>query len=106
MARFLAVGADADGRLELFTLGSGGELWHIWHNPGAESGWSAWDTLGAPSGVVPVSLAVAPADEGGLTVFAGGLDGQIWYLRQQAAPGTGWTAWATLGAPATGAVAS
>ncbi len=43
---------SADGRLELFQIGSGGNLYHSWQvSPGRTKGWSAWYNHGNPPGL-------------------------------------------------------
>ena len=41
----LAIGRNADGRLEIFASGDDDCLWHIWE---AGGGWSDWAAFGAP----------------------------------------------------------
>ena len=40
---------SADGRLELFVVGSNTELWHIWQTA-PNNGWSGWKSHGTPDG--------------------------------------------------------
>src|SRR5919108_558950 len=42
------VGQNADGRLEVFTIGSDGALWHIWQTT-PNGIWSNWASLGLPA---------------------------------------------------------
>lgn len=98
--RFLAVGRNADGRLELFVLGTSGDLWHIWQMS-AGAGWSGWDSLGAPPGVLLISFSVGENADGRLEAVAVGTDSAVWHI-SQTAPNSGWSAWASLGVPGAG----
>ena len=50
----IAVGSNADGRLELFALDtSAGLIWHVWqNNPSGSQDWSGWERLGGGAGLV------------------------------------------------------
>jgi hypothetical protein len=95
--QFLLVGANADGRLEVFAVTTGpGELEHIWQNsPGG--GWSAWSTLGTLPGGFPIQLTVGRNADGRLELFNVG-GGSLWH-NWQTSPGAGWAGWSTLGQP-------
>jgi hypothetical protein len=90
-----AVGTNADGRLELFTVsrdGAGSEAWHIWQDGATPTGWSAWESLGGNPG----GLNVAQNADGRLEVFAtlgdgtpGGPTGVL--HRWQTTPNGGWS---------------
>ncbi|MBY7125955.1 hypothetical protein ILS93_28305, partial [Bacillus sp. 16GRE42] len=41
----LAIGKNADGRLEVFARGADRALWHIWQTA-PNNGWSNWGSLG------------------------------------------------------------
>jgi acylphosphatase len=83
---------NADGRLEVFTAGGDGNLWHIWQTiPG--KAWSTWASL--PAGVGSISVAARNAD-GRIEVFA--LGSELWHS-WQTTPGNGWGTWASLGKP-------
>ncbi|MGE3781957.1 MAG: hypothetical protein AB7H71_04360, partial [Alphaproteobacteria bacterium] len=85
---------NRDGSLEIFALGSDGNLWHQWQS-GATWG-SGWFSLGSP-GPGPSGLALGQNQDGRLEAFcpvAGGLS-HIW----QETAGGGWSSWASLGAP-------
>lgn len=88
---------NADGRIELFTVGENEQLSHIWQTA-PNNGWSTWGSLGAP---VNVALdykkpAVGRNKDGRLEVFVchGSSVAHIW----QTAPNNGWSVWADLGA--------
>jgi hypothetical protein len=93
-----AMASSADGRLELFVVGSDGALWHIWQTaPGG--GWVSWTGHGGPSGVRLLgSPTLAASADGRLELFAAGSDGALWHIWQTAA-NNGWTGWSSHGAP-------
>src|SRR5205823_2962193 len=93
----LAVGRNADGRLEAFAIGTDAALWHAWQLP-AGGGWSGWDPLGAPPGVTLFAPAAGRNADGRLEVFAVGDQDTLWH-RWQVSPGGGWDGWASLGTP-------
>jgi hypothetical protein len=88
----VAVGRNADGRLDVFARGSDNALWHIAEtSPGGS--WSAWTSLGgqltgAPDVAINKNLT--------LEVFARGPGNALWHTWQNA-PGGTWTPWASLG---------
>ena len=97
----LALGHNGDGRLELFVrvgLMSSGICWHAWQDPTPGTGWSAWDSLGAPpGGLANVTAEVGRNGDGRLEVFAFAGDLAVWHIWQQAAGG--WSGWHSLGTP-------
>jgi hypothetical protein len=97
----VVLGENGDGRLELFArvgLMSSGTSWHIWQNFPPTTGWSAWDTLGAPpGGLANVVAEVGRNADGRLEVFAFGADGAVWHIWQQTAGG--WSGWHSLDMP-------
>ena len=104
-----APAADGYPALEAFVIGADGNLHHIWQL-GAWKGWSGWgDLLGAPPlGIAPPVItgignyggpSAQSNQDGRLEVFLLGKDGAIWH-RWQVAPDSGWSDWASLGAPA------
>ncbi len=95
---------SADGRLELFIVGSDGKLWHIWQTA-QNNGWSSWTSHGNPpqgGGPFPVTLTgspgVVPNAQGRLELFAAASDGALWHI-WQTAPSNGWSAWTSHGKP-------
>src|SRR6266542_4242417 len=103
----LAVGENADGRLEVFAVGPDRALRHKWQlTPGSSGSWSGWYTLG---GVIKAAPVVATNADGRLEVFGVGSDNALWQRRQaQAGPSSGgWYIWRSLsgvivGSPAVG----
>src|SRR6266581_2318788 len=91
------VGKNADGRLEVFTVGSDGALWHIWQTTAGGNWYNTWFSSGKPSGMdlQPSPTLVRNAD-GRLEVVAAGTDGALWHIWQTAPNGT-WSSWAYLG---------
>jgi hypothetical protein len=82
---------NADGRLEVFVIGSDHALWHMWQTaPG--NGWSGWASLG---GWID-RLTTGQNADGRLEVFARGADQALWHM-WQTAPSNGWSGWASLG---------
>ncbi len=88
----LAIGTNADSRLEVFARGSDNALWHIWQT--SPSGvWSPWDSLGGQIDL----LAVGSNQDGRLEVFAtSAQDKSLWHI-WQVAPNNGWSGWSPLG---------
>jgi hypothetical protein len=93
----LAVGANADGRLEVFApaapTGGNPTMRHRWQRQGR---WSDWHPLHpAGSSQVPVgSPVLARNADGCLELFMVG-DGAVWHARQNT-PGGTWAPWSSL----------
>ncbi len=105
-----AVARDGGGLLEILVTGQDGAVWHAREVSSAVGpGWSAWQSLGQPDGVPPVTLpirlqkpdpapvAVSNAD-GCLDVFVVRQDYAVWHVRQTQ-PGGPWSGWESLGRP-------
>jgi hypothetical protein len=93
-------GKNADGRIEAFSIGDDGNLWHVWQTaPG--NGWFNWFSSGKPSSSVG-NIEHAPGVEinpnGRLEVFTSGTDGALWHIYQLTANGT-WGTWTPLDKP-------
>jgi tRNA A-37 threonylcarbamoyl transferase component Bud32 len=96
-----AVGANPDGRLEVFMRTSAGTIEHIWQQPGTPGRWGGPFPL--ISGAVS-NPAVFSANGGRLEVFAEGAGGHIihtWQLNPVA--GTAWNRQVSLGGSPAGA---
>jgi hypothetical protein len=92
----LSVSQNADGRLEFFTVGSDGALWHIWQNV-PNGTWNQWTSLGTPSNVqLNTGPTVGKNKDGCLEVLIVGSDGALWHTTQ-VEPGKDWNDWASLG---------
>lgn len=95
----IVVAPNADGRLELFAIGSPEGIVHAWQVV-PNGGWSPQASLGSPSGVFVTSPAVGRNADGRLAVFASGSDGAVWQVAQTAA-NNGWGSWSSIGKPPT-----
>jgi hypothetical protein len=81
VASSIAVGQNADGRLELFLAASDSELWHRWQtDPGQ---WSPWANLGGI--IVTSDPTVGHNADGRLELFVRASDNELWH-RWQLAP--------------------
>ena len=91
--------ANPDGRLELFGIGSGGNLWHTWQTSvgGPWVPWYSQNWPGVPLRGDPYPTIVANAD-GRLEVFLAGDDGALYHL-PQAIVNANWGAWESFGPP-------
>lgn len=91
---------NADGRIEAFTVGSDGALWHIWQTaPG--NGWGNWFSSGKPAAGLSgafIPPTVSRNADGRLEVFANGSDGELYHIWQHT-PGGTWGGWFTLEQP-------
>ncbi len=84
----LAVASNADGRLELFAIGTDEALWHISQTQAADWG-SAWNSLG---GAVLGLLTVGANLDGRLEAFVRGPDYGWWHI-WQTVPNVGPSGW-------------
>lgn len=96
------LGANLDGRLEIFVLGvNGANLTH--RVQAADGSWGAWQSFGGAAGAAPV---VSHHADGRLSVFAVGPGGRYIAQCEQNVPNaaaTAWTAWnADFGGPCGG----
>jgi hypothetical protein len=87
------VARNADGRLEVFALGTDGQIYHMWQLV-PNGSWSGWGALAG------AALASAPAvgtnADGRLELVAVAGDGSLQHA-WQTAPNSGWSSWASLG---------
>ena len=97
----IAVGRNADGRIEVLVRGSDNALWHKWQTA-RNNGWSGWASMG---GVITSDPVVINNFDGRLEVFARGTDNAVWH-RWQIAPSNGWSGWASLGGSITSNIAA
>jgi hypothetical protein len=68
-----------NGRLDIFALGSDGQLWQLWFS----SGWHDWYPLGRPSGYLvgsPGAVATVSWGYQRIDIFIRGGDGNLWQL--------------------------
>lgn len=93
----LAVGTNADGRLEIFQVDRNGDLRHRWQGKSPHE-WSSWSTLG--TGFFP-GVTVASDAHGRLMVFAVYRTSKVVRCdAQQEANSTAWSNWLELAGPA------
>jgi hypothetical protein len=94
MSPTIAVEQNADGRLEVFSIGPSGTLQHKWQTT-PNGSWSSWASLGGE--IFFNRFAVARNADGRLEVFAqrGGLGKR--FRKSQTAPGSNsWSDWAVF----------
>jgi hypothetical protein len=95
---FPVVGANADGRLEVFAAGNPDDsAWHIWQMFDGGVVWSSWTWLGLPTGqpsnfFFNAPCAVARNADGRLEVFLSDRFGALWHIWQVRAGGA-WSSW-------------
>jgi hypothetical protein len=88
----IAVGQNADGRIEIYQLGGGGGVYHQWRTPAGS--WSGWASLGGAG----ADLSVARETNGSIDVFVVNTSGAI-EVMDQSGPNGGWSnGWQVLGA--------
>ncbi len=92
------VGKNADGRLEVFTVGSDGALWHIWQTTAGGNWYNTWFSSGklSTSAEIYIGPAVIQNADGRLEVFTVGSDGALWHIWQNSPNGT-WNTWTSFG---------
>jgi cellulose biosynthesis protein BcsQ len=87
---------NADGRLEVFVLGSDGRLWHICQTAVCSDSWGEWQSLG---GILQSPPAVGKNADGRIQVFVRGTDGRLYYTQQSQANSLNWNKWYPLEGP-------
>ena len=87
----ITVGSNADGRLELFGIGSNGAVYHDWQVV-PNGGWSGWYGLGGWAS----QITVGSNADGRLELFGIGSNGAV-YHDWQVVPNGGWSGWYGLG---------
>ncbi len=94
-----------DGRLEVFTVGTDGMLWHLWQ-VAPNAAWSQWTSLGnPPTANVQSAPSVRKNKDGRLEAFIIGSDGALWHI-WQLLPGGAWGNWDSLGMPSNSVILS
>ena len=93
---------NADGRLEVFAVGTDDSVVHSWQTApgGSFSGWAALATTATTATMV--SPTVARNSDGRLEAFAIGSDLALWHTWQTTAGGAWNGAWASLGGSVSG----
>jgi hypothetical protein len=100
IARSLTVGANQDGRLEVFAIDVSGNVTHQWENTGG--GWSGWVAMA--SGPAS-SVTVARNADQRLEVFAVTTNGAVVHAWQRA-PNSVYAGWLSMGGSITGRLAA
>lgn len=86
--------ANLDGRVEVFAIGSNGDIWHTWETAANGNFVGSWfDRTGK---AIKPGYDVAMNADGRLELFGVAADGQVWHNWQTNA-GSGWKGWASLG---------
>jgi hypothetical protein len=83
----MALAVNADGRLEVFYIGSDNKLYHIWQTA-PNSGWTQSFVL--DNGSYAKQLVVGSNKDGRLEVFYIGSDNKLYHI-WQTTPNSGWT---------------
>ncbi len=86
------VGQNANGRFEIFGVGSNTDIWHNWII--GSGGWNGWADLGGTNS--DPQLTVANSEDGRLQIWTIGQNGHIW-SNWQTSPAGGWFAWVDFG---------
>jgi hypothetical protein len=95
------VNRNQDGRLEVFTIGSDGNVWSIWQSA-ANNGWESWSFFSKPVDRTISSLSMGRELDGRMCFYVLGDDGAI-HFRCQESINDGWgEGWYSLGKPADG----
>lgn len=85
---------DLDGRIELFAIGTNGDVWHTWEGTPNGSWVGSWfDRVGQQ---IKPGYVVARNLSGTLELFGVGNNGHVWHNWQTNA-GSSWKGWADLG---------
>jgi hypothetical protein len=88
----ISIGTNSDGRLEAFSLGRNGIVYHNYQRP--SGGWSGWSSLNAPAGGLVAGPSVARNADGRLEIFAVSTSA-VYHAWQRS--GGGWSGWDRLG---------
>jgi acylphosphatase len=94
------VAQNADGRLEVFVVGSDKQLHHRWQTtPNSSSQWSEiWTVLGGEHWPPSSDPGIGRNADGRLEIFLVGSDKQLYHRRQTAPNSSTWSeAWISLG---------
>jgi len=88
----IALGKNADGRLELFAVGEDGIIYHRWQDV-PNGNWGDWNQLGGTS---IQQISIGRNADGRLELFALGGDRSVYNISQTSPNGI-WGSWGTLG---------
>jgi hypothetical protein len=89
--RQIKAARDADGRVEVFAIGSDNSVWHMTQS--LTGAWSGWQALGGWARQIDVGTNA----DGHLEVFAIGADYAMWHTWQAAPNSAVWTGWYSFG---------
>lgn len=88
------VGNDADGRLEVFKVGPGGDLYHRWRKS-SDGAWASWSSLG---GSLFPGIAIVTNAEGQMEIFAvDRASHALECIHQLTTNSLNWSSWTNLG---------
>ncbi|SOE95268.1 hypothetical protein SAMN05414139_08133 [Burkholderia sp. D7] len=90
--RNVGTAVNLDGRLELFSLGGDGHLYHVWQEPGSGV-WGSWENLGGDG---LEQICVTSDRSGALNVLAIRSGGECVWIKQ-GGPGDSFGDWTSLG---------
>jgi hypothetical protein len=105
----VSVIANSDGRLEAFQINANGtDVWHSWQWPKAGGSWTAWASLGSPSGYSLQYLKATRNAGGTLEVFVTdtsiiGTD-HVYRINQITAGGSWVASWTDMGGAGTNTI--
>lgn len=92
----LAANTNADGRIEVFVVGTDGQLDHVFENTaGNSTSWSGWGGLGG-SWSQNAAISAGNDADGRQEVFLIGNTGNLYHI-YQTAPNAGWSGYGNLG---------
>jgi Domain of unknown function (DUF1906) len=100
----IALGVNSDGRAEWFAVGAAGKLLHAYQDRAKASGWSGTRSVGDSPANLASNPAVAPDQEGRLTVYALDRAGAVVHAWQQVGQPNGWRWGGAVGTGSPGAV--
>jgi len=83
------VGYNADGRLEVFAIGTDYAMWHMWQTVPSSGPWTGWYTMGGTTRSGPT---IVGGDFDRLDVYAVGVDGR-WWRNWQTQQNCCWSGW-------------
>jgi len=90
---YIAVGSNADGRLEVFALDAAGRPWHT-VQPTPSSAFGPWSMLGSAAGLGQIT--VISTASGGLEVFAVDTDAGLAWTSFQNGPNGSFEGWVNM----------
>lgn len=98
----IAAGTNAQGNLEVFVVGTDGQVYHDYGLSGGIGSWGGWSTLGAPASAIVGDVARGVNSPGNQELFVRSEDGNVYHRFATPGAGSGWSGWDSLGQPAAG----